>query len=476
MPIETAQKKLFIEHLRFIATIAVILLHTVTIVSLQFKAINLDSWFLATFVNASLRFCVPIFIMISGALNLDPDKDFQLVKRLKTVLLPFLFWSVIYIAYVYNNEKDLGINLSQLIQKPAYYHLWFPYMLIGLYLLTPLIRSFISKTSIIKTALVFWLVWSVAFPIISHYTSLVPYIDLNFMQGYLGLYLFGYYLSKTSFNIPKWALGILYMAISVITFYLVWQESHTHQTFDQYFFGNLTPNVLVMSVAIFLFIKNITDEDAKINKLISTLNSASYQIYLVHALVLDILVFKILRLQHLNILEIIGIFVAVLVISFTIGVTFSKINFKYIYIVFFSLSIVIGLISTLPSIKLPQIRFILPNIKTNTIIIPNKRGGYNYEVTSSKLIIKSNETSTLRIALPVHMLASIKPINSCKFYVPNDKKSDANISGYSFESIDWENNNFGISKTDVYGQLICEKINEINLTFTDFGSIAIVKM
>ena len=91
-------QKDYISYLRVIATIAVIVLHTVGFISMDYGNVNDETWALATFINSSVRFCVPVFIMIFGALLLGKDESVKLfiTKRLNRIFIPFIFWSLIY--------------------------------------------------------------------------------------------------------------------------------------------------------------------------------------------------------------------------------------------------------------------------------------------------------------------------------------------------------------------------------------------
>jgi surface polysaccharide O-acyltransferase-like enzyme len=90
-----------IDDLRFIATIGVILLHTSAGMLPIYGKIPDEYWLIGLSYNALTRFCVPMFVMISGALLLSREYktvDF-LKKRFVRILLPFLFYATIYIAY-----------------------------------------------------------------------------------------------------------------------------------------------------------------------------------------------------------------------------------------------------------------------------------------------------------------------------------------------------------------------------------------
>lgn len=77
--------QLYISYLRVIATISVIVLHTAAFISMDYKNVSIGSWSVATFINSGVRFCVPLFVMISGALLLGKNEGVKLFlnKRIK---------------------------------------------------------------------------------------------------------------------------------------------------------------------------------------------------------------------------------------------------------------------------------------------------------------------------------------------------------------------------------------------------------
>lgn len=68
-------------------------------------------WQVFNFYDSLVRFGVPVFVMISGALFLKPDKDIP-VKKLYSkyifrIVIAFVFWSFIYAARGYMKTGDM---------------------------------------------------------------------------------------------------------------------------------------------------------------------------------------------------------------------------------------------------------------------------------------------------------------------------------------------------------------------------------
>lgn len=96
-------------------------------------------------LNVIPRAAIALFIFTSSylqfPLHYSAGEFFK--RRAKRILVPFLFWSLVY-AFVWGepvqNLKDLLLNFNY-----AAGHLWFVYMLIGVYLIMPLLSPWAEK-------------------------------------------------------------------------------------------------------------------------------------------------------------------------------------------------------------------------------------------------------------------------------------------------------------------------------------------
>src|ERR1700743_2355755 len=113
----------WISNLRLIALYAVIVLHCTAPV-LRFDKVPLADWWVADFYKGLVRFAVPVFVMITGALLLHKKYEIGnfLKKRLLRVVVPFLFWSLVYIWYSWYNE-DIAFDGGLLADLKIVLHL-----------------------------------------------------------------------------------------------------------------------------------------------------------------------------------------------------------------------------------------------------------------------------------------------------------------------------------------------------------------
>lgn len=112
-----SNRTLYFDILRIIATFAVIFLHTSS-GSWNMEDFNFD-WNVRNVYDSAVRWCVPVFVMISGALFLNPEKHIS-IKKLYTknifrIITAFFIWSTIYSAYNYfiaNDHNLIGFVLN----------------------------------------------------------------------------------------------------------------------------------------------------------------------------------------------------------------------------------------------------------------------------------------------------------------------------------------------------------------------------
>lgn len=303
---QTTQKFLWANNIRFFATLGVIILHVSSTGLYLFGKVSLFYWGIANTFDSVMRCCVPLFVMLSGALLLRQDKELipYLKNRFIRVVVPFLFWAVIYslafiaIQLIRGQLVILQINPITLLTDIIYYdglfkqhayHLWYIYMILGLFLVVPILRKWIKNASE-KEIIYFLILWGIT--ILLNTESLnrfMPNIDLTFFSGYLGYFVLGYYLSIKSFEekpLIKKTLGFSIFCLVAVTALGTYFLTARKGSLDQEFYGYLSPNVILLSVAVFLYFKTLQIQQPRLNKWIEIVNQYSFGIYLVHVAIL----------------------------------------------------------------------------------------------------------------------------------------------------------------------------------------------
>ena len=286
---------IYIEYLRVFATLAVIVVHVSGNIVRYFNGVE-DHWWIANCFDSSMRFCVPIFVMLSGALLIPKVESIFVFfyKRLNRILLPFAFWSSIYIGYeLFHKLSEGNITLIATVKLifirislGASYHLWYIYMIIGLYLFMPIIGKW-ARNSNSREILYFLLIWFTILFIEPFYPKFINIMELKSFTGFIGYLVLGYYLSSfvgksKKVNIISLLLILLGLAITIFGTYLISVHKNIY-IFSNTFYQYLSPNIVIMSIGLFLIIKNNFEHQSFI---ITSIAKYSFGIYLAHVFVL----------------------------------------------------------------------------------------------------------------------------------------------------------------------------------------------
>lgn len=134
--------------------------------------------FWASLFDSFVRACVPLFIIASSYLQLPSRYTAGEFFRRRTVrvLVPFVVWTLVY-ACIWGEPID---NLKSLLLNFNYAsgHLWFVYMLVGVYLLIPLLSPWAEKVSKRELEVYLW---------ICLFTTLIPLIRDWMTEGGLAI-------------------------------------------------------------------------------------------------------------------------------------------------------------------------------------------------------------------------------------------------------------------------------------------------
>ena len=195
-------RQCFLDVLRVAATCAVVLLHTITGV-MDITDMNLYPLEKKVFLAALdlITWCVPVFLMISGYLFLNPNREITFMQMLKKYCRRIVFALFLFgIPYACLEQimqertfrvQMLGESVLLVLQGKTWSHMWYLYLILVLYLMTPAIKAILKKVP----EYVLYIILTALFA----GSSLMPYISKLLALEELpvlpdgGIYLF-YYL------------------------------------------------------------------------------------------------------------------------------------------------------------------------------------------------------------------------------------------------------------------------------------------
>lgn len=301
--------------LRTVAIILVVIIHVFGEYVNFPRDFLTGNWWIANLIDTFSRSAVPLFIMLSGMLLLHegktdtPQNFFK--KRLYRLGIPVLFWPIAYTAWrLWLNQIPFSLStfITDYISLSIYYHLYFLYVIIGLYLLTPPLKVFIKNASLTHKKYLISLTFT--FSLVVTYVKYFLDVDIGLSTIFtifllfIPYYLAGDYLREKKVNSHEiLQLSGIYLVISLVSavgnaWYMTSLHWSTHTTlsnahYDRYFYDYLSIATVFQSLIGFVIIHNLATFVKFLNKqqtqrLIFQLASTSFGIYLIHPLLLEI--------------------------------------------------------------------------------------------------------------------------------------------------------------------------------------------
>jgi len=324
----------WLDVIRCVAMIMVIGVHCIDpfYISPTMRAIpEYTHW--AAIYGSLLRPSVPLFVMMTGLLLLPVKKQplgkFY-KKRIYRVLFPFLIWSVLYsmfpwvtgvlglpkeiigdfFCYTQGQESQSLIDsLKDVAMIPFNFshkenHMWYIYLLIGLYLYMPFFSAWIENADR-KTKRAFLLIWiiSLFIPYLKEYVANCLFERSGYVfgtdtwnefglfyyfAGFNGYLLLGHYVKKVN----DWSLMktfILCILMFAVGYYITYtgfsttaSNPNATETEMELFFTFCSPNVLLMTLATFLLLQKVVITNSTVIKVLANMTQCGFGIYMVH--------------------------------------------------------------------------------------------------------------------------------------------------------------------------------------------------
>lgn len=274
---------------------------------------------------AFVRPCVPLFVMITGALMFPVRQSMGAFykKRILRVLWPFLIWSVLYYLFpwitgllgldksiVYtcfiwaeSDSQSFQSSLANILRIPYTFsfiaqHMWYIYMLIGLYLYMPIFSAWVERATKRQMQVVLGL-WGLStfLPYFHQFVSTYAFGTCTwnsfglfyYFAGFNGYLLLGHYLRyHVNWSWSRtWPVALVLLVEGFLVTYLGYGyimslPDKTPEMIELFWTYN-TINVACMSAAWFLLLKHVSlPAESKAGRMLANLTFCGFGIYMVH--------------------------------------------------------------------------------------------------------------------------------------------------------------------------------------------------
>jgi len=304
------RESFWVDHARILAALAVVSVHVASGVLAKEDASGGSNWWAAMLVYSSGRWCVAVFVMLSGYLLLasdhaaaEPMERFYR-KRASRLLVPLVFWSLFYSGWWIFRQNMTGVDyvsgdvVARLTGGRPYYHLWYLFMLPGLYVFTPFLQRLLRSTSSRELS---WLCLATAVPAMlafansefqapldtSVYGSARDGMWIHWFLLYLPYYLAGAVLGRSGTSLRAGPIAVVFGLTIAGTVLGAFQVDRIPGLADvNYFVGYLSITSMPMSVCAFLLIRKL-NRPVLPARMTRRLAGLTFGIYLVHPVFLD---------------------------------------------------------------------------------------------------------------------------------------------------------------------------------------------
>ena len=300
---------LYLDEVRSLAIILVVLGHII-----RYFSKTVFTWQISSGIFSLTRIGVPLFFTVSGALLLTRKHDIGqfLKKRFKRVVLPFAFWIIVYLIFgvvIFKYQLSIDYFFQVTFGSSDFSSLfWFIWSLIGVYLLIPVLSSFIREYGdfgfkyMIAITIILSLLYTIGFFDIEH----VKYdfkIIFNFFPV-LGYFIMGAYVHNHKFkysNNKMFLIGVALFIVGIVGhFTKIYYKGLGGVYLVPIDFFDIC--VIMETIGLFIAFKYASVEmisnkikplnEQLFGKIIVTFSSCSFGIYFSHFLIMQYLFYR----------------------------------------------------------------------------------------------------------------------------------------------------------------------------------------
>ena len=274
--------------------------------------------------NSFTRPAIPLFVMVTGILLLPTRMEMSefYKKKISRLVIPFLVWSVLYNLFPWftgvigcdastinlffkwaEPSQAFSDALTNVVMIPFNFssfavQMWYVYLLIGIYLYLPIFSAWVEKADK-KSQRIFLGIWAISLfvPYLRNYLTHNLWGECSwnefglfyYFAGFSGYLLLGYHLVHYPLQLSKlkkYTLALVTFAIgygvTLVGFKDAVSVPGQSEAMVELFFTFCSPNVALMSFAVFLVCQDVTIGSQKVSKFITQFSICTFGIWMCH--------------------------------------------------------------------------------------------------------------------------------------------------------------------------------------------------
>lgn len=292
-------REYWLDYLRGLACLLVVSLHTAAPYLYEIKdGLPTVGWHIGNLIDSFSRACVPLFFMISGYLFFREKTP--KIHNFKRLIAAIIFYSLIAILYLVVTGQPAMHRLIKIPYSNPFYHLWFLYVLIIIYIFAFFIK--IRELPLKSVAVILFCIFIVLNPRSLNYLEQSTFSgkERGFIDG-TDMYFLTYAIAgallgasiRTNHITIKWA-GVFfcasYLLSSIAVSFLTYISTSKAGKFVGSHYDYNGPLVFAASISLFILLCNLPHQLPKyLHFTLIFISSISLPIYGLHAFILDAL-------------------------------------------------------------------------------------------------------------------------------------------------------------------------------------------
>jgi len=304
------KREYWMDLIKVISTILIVIQHSI---SGEWMRINPEDmgWKVLNLFFMLSRCAVPVFVICSGIGMLRRERTIGEIwkKNILSLGVVYASWMFLYgcinaVGMIAEGGYEISSIVNSCFKSILFgeYHTWFIMMLIGLYMVTPLVYQIIQKEESLRYFIILAFVFSYVFPTLTQsgvgirLIENMNQLDVRMVTGYLFYYVIGYYMVHIHIaeKYMKWfatAEGFLFLSVYLISNQIsAFQSEPVQSVYDNFSIPGVFINVGFVIVFRY-YVEKYYDKwgNESIRKWTTKLSKLGIGVYLLHPQLLNYL-------------------------------------------------------------------------------------------------------------------------------------------------------------------------------------------